>query len=135
MMLQVSVRRDGRQVYSNTGLNETVIREGPISHVIHLRLSSDGRHLMNIAGDGVIVATPTGSTAYSLSAGGPVVQPDIRCILLTPVCPHTLNARPVVVSADERITVRMIDDRGGAQAVLDGDIDIFINAYLSEFKG
>jgi len=73
-----------------------------------------------ISGDGLIVATATGSTAYSLSAGGPVVQPGLDCFVLTPICPHTLNARPVVVSADERITVRMVDDRGGAQAVLDG---------------
>ena len=70
MMLDVSVFRDGRQIYTNLGLNEAVIREGPISHVIHLKISSDGRHLADIAGDGVIVATPTGSPAYSLSAGG-----------------------------------------------------------------
>ena len=68
MMLDVSVLRDGRQIYTNLGLNDAVIREGPISHVIHLKLSSDGRHLADIAGDGVIVATPTGSTAYSLFA-------------------------------------------------------------------
>jgi NAD+ kinase len=73
-----------------------------------------------ISGDGLIVATATGSTAYSLSAGGPIIAPGLDCMVLTPVCPHTLNARPVVVSADERITVRMLDDRGGAQAVLDG---------------
>lgn len=71
MMLDVSVIREGRQVYTNLGLNEAVIREGPISHVIHLKIDSDGRHLADIAGDGVIIATPTGSTAYSLSAGVP----------------------------------------------------------------
>ena len=73
MMLDVSVLRDGRQIYQNLGLNDAVIREGPISHVIHLRVESDGHHLADIAGDGVIIATPPGSTAYALSAGGPVV--------------------------------------------------------------
>ena len=63
MMLDVTVQREGRQIYTNLGLNDAVIREGPISHVIHLKISSDGRHLADIAGDGVIVATPTGSTA------------------------------------------------------------------------
>ena len=64
MMLDVSVIREGKQIYTNLGLNDAVIREGPISHVIHLKISSDGRHLADIAGDGVIVSTPTGSTAY-----------------------------------------------------------------------
>ena len=67
-MLDVSVLRDGKQIYANMGLNDAVIREGPISHVIHLKISSDGKHLVDIAGDGAIIATPTGSTAYSLSA-------------------------------------------------------------------
>ena len=82
MMLDVTVQRDGRQIYTNLGLNEAVIREGPISHVIHLKISSDGRHLADIAGDGVIVATPTGSTAYSLSAGGPVVEPVAQAMVV-----------------------------------------------------
>ena len=70
MMLDVSVFRDGRQIYTNLGLNDAVIREGPISHVIHLKISSDGRHLADIAGDGVIVATPTGSTVGGGPSGG-----------------------------------------------------------------
>ena len=73
-----------------------------------------------ISGDGLIVATATGSTAYSLSAGGPGVLPGLERFVLTPICPHALTARPVVVSGDERLNVRMLDDRGGAQAVLDG---------------
>jgi len=81
---------------------------------------ANGTLVDRISGDGLIIATATGSTAYSLSAGGPVVLPGLDCFVLTPVCPHTLNARPVVVSSDHRITVRMLDDRGGAQAVLDG---------------
>ena len=102
-------------------LNEIfVTRATPSVRILTLEYRANGALVDSIAGDGLIVATATGSTAYSLSAGGPVVLPGLDCFLLTPVCPHTLNARPVVVSADERITVRVLDDRGGAQAVLDG---------------
>ncbi len=102
-------------------LNDIVItRATPSVRILSLEYEANGTLVDCISGDGLIVATATGSTAYSLSAGGPVVLPGLDCFVLTPVCPHTLNARPVVVSADERITVRMLDDRGGAQAVLDG---------------
>ena len=102
-------------------LNDIVItRATPSVRILSLEYEANGTLVDCISGDGLIVATATGSTAYSLSAGGPVVLPGLDCFVLTPICPHTLNARPVVVSADERITVRMLDDRGGAQAVLDG---------------
>ena len=102
-------------------LNDIVItRATPSVRILSLEYEANGTLVDCISGDGLIVATATGSTAYSLSAGGPVVLPGLDCFVLTPICPHTLNARPVIVSADERITVRMLDDRGGAQAVLDG---------------
>ena len=102
-------------------LNDIVItRATPSVRIVSLEYQANGAMVDCISGDGLIVATATGSTAYSLSAGGPVVLPGLECFVLTPICPHTLNARPVVVSADERITVRMVDDRGGVQAVLDG---------------
>ena len=102
-------------------MNDIVITRATSSvRILSLEYQANGAMVDCISGDGLIVATATGSTAYSLSAGGPVVQPGLECFVLTPICPHTLNARPVVVSADERITVRMLDDRGGAQAVLDG---------------
>ena len=102
-------------------LNDIVITRATSSvRILSLEYEANGAMVDCISGDGLIVATATGSTAYSLSAGGPVVLPGLECFVLTPICPHTLNARPVVVSADERITVRMVDDRGGAQAVLDG---------------
>jgi len=102
-------------------LNDIVITRATSSvRILSLEYEANGAMVDCISGDGLIVATATGSTAYSLSAGGPVVLPGLECFVLTPVCPHTLNARPVVVSADERITVRVVDDRGGAQAVLDG---------------
>lgn len=102
-------------------LNDIVItRATPSVRILSLEYEANGTLVDCISGDGLIVATATGSTAYSLSAGGPVILPGLDCFILTPVCPHTMNARPVVVSADERITVRQLDGRGDAQAVLDG---------------
>lgn len=114
-------------------LNDIVItRATPSVRILSLEYLADGALVDRISGDGLIVATATGSTAYSLSSGGPIVLPGLECFVLTPVCPHTLNARPVVVSSEHRITVRMVDDRGGAQAVLDGRRFIRINPNAPE---
>lgn len=114
-------------------LNDIVItRSTPSVRILSLEYEADGELVDCISGDGLIVATATGSTAYSLSSGGPIVLPGLDCFVLTPVCPHTLNARPVVVSANHRITIRMLDDRGGAQAVLDGRRIIPLNSESPE---
>lgn len=115
MMLDVAVLRDGRQIYTNLGLNDAVIREGPISHVIHLKIASDGRHLADIAGDGVIVATPTGSTAYSLSAGGPVVEPVAQTMVVCPICIHNMRFSSYVLSPEHTLTVEL--ERNGRKPV------------------
>lgn len=115
MMLDVAVIREGRQIYTNLGLNDAVIREGPISHVIHLKISSDGRHLADIAGDGVIIATPTGSTAYSLSAGGPVVEPVAQTMSVTPICTHNMRFSSYVLSPEHTLTVEL--ERNGRKPV------------------
>ena len=115
MMLDVTVTREGRQVYQNLGLNEAVIREGPISHVIHLSIFSDGRHLADVAGDGVIIATPTGSTAYSLSAGGPVVEPMAEAMVVCPICSHNLHFSSYVLSTDHVLSIESV--RNGRKPV------------------
>lgn len=102
-------------------LNEIVIdRASPEVRILSLEYQANGTVVNRISGDGLIVASSTGSTAYSLSAGGPVVSPGLDCFVLTPICPHMLNVRPVVLSASDRITIRLTDDRSGARAVLDG---------------
>lgn len=112
---------EGQDPYRTFALNDIVItRATPSVKILSLEYEANGTLVDCVSGDGLIVATATGSTAYSLSAGGPVVLPGLDCFVLTPVCPHTLNARPVVVSADERITVRAKDADGDAHAVLDG---------------
>lgn len=118
---RMTMRVEGQDDLKMFALNDIVItRSTPSVRVLSLEYEADGTLVDCISGDGLIVATATGSTAYSLSSGGPIVLPGLDCFVLTPVCPHTLNARPVVVSSIHRITVRMRDDRGGAQAVLDG---------------
>ena len=114
------------------GLNDAVIREGPISHVIHLKISSDGKHLVDIAGDGAIIATPTGSTAYSLSAGGPVVEPCAQTMLLTPICTHNMRFSSYVLSPEHTLLVETADanrkfvylsvDGGKAFSLKNGDV-------------
>ena len=115
MMLDVTVMRDGKQVYQNLGLNDAVIREGPISHVIHLGIASDGHHLADISGDGVIIATPTGSTAYSLSAGGPVVEPVAEAMVLCPICTHNMRFSSYVLSPDHTLSIELV--RNGRKPV------------------
>ena len=101
-------------------LNEVVIdRSTPEVRILSLEYAANGTTVNHISGDGLIVATATGSTAYSLSAGGPILAPGLDCFVLTPICPHMLNVRPVILSASDRITVRLTDDRNGARAVLD----------------
>ena len=118
---RMTMRVEGWDEMRMFALNDIVFtRSTPSVRILSLEYEADGALVDRISGDGLIVATATGSTAYSLSSGGPVVLPGLECFVLTPVCPHTLNARPVVVSSGHRITVRVLDDRGGAQAVLDG---------------
>ena len=106
MMLDVSVQRDGRVIYSNLALNEALIARGNISHVIRLQIFTEQGKLVDVAGDGVIVASPTGSTAYSLSAGGPVVEPTARNFIVSPICAHSVHANAYVLSPERVITVQ-----------------------------
>ena len=106
IMLDISVQDSyGNTTFSTTVLNEVVITKGVISKVIRLAISVNDRESMRFSGDGVIVCTPTGSTAYSLAAGGPILGPSCDCMAVTPICPHALNAKSFVVSADTEITI------------------------------
>ena len=113
-------------------LNEIVVtRATPSVRVLSLEIEVNGTLVDRISGDGLIVASATGSTAYSLSAGGPIVMPGLDCFVITPICAHTMTARPVVVSSDDQVSVRVLDDRGGAHAVLDGRKDVPLNGAFS----
>lgn len=106
MMLRASVSVGRRERESWLAFNDVVVHKGGFARVVPLRISVDEDLIAEYAADGVVIASPTGSTAYSLSAGGPVVVPTLETILVTPVSPHTLAIRPVVVSASSRITVQ-----------------------------
>ena len=120
MMLSVEVLHDGHVVYSDTALNDIAITKGAVARVIQLEVLCDDVQAYRFAGDGVLICTPTGSTAYSMSAGGPLVEPSARNIIVTPICAHTVQARAFVTSKDREITVR-VGKTGRKNAFLSSD--------------
>lgn len=119
MMLRAAVQRGGREMGQFIALNDVVISRGPFSRILTLNTWINEDFLESYSGDGAIIATPTGSTGYSLSAGGPIVNPSLELIVITPICPHSLNNRAVIVTAGERIRMRV--DTRQAQVVLTAD--------------
>jgi len=107
MMLDIRVLRGGRVISEDLALNDAVISNGSMARVAQLEVLADGEVVTEVTGDGVIIATPTGSTAYSMSAGGPIVEPTSSCVLITPVCPHQLSARPIVLGAERKVSVQL----------------------------
>jgi NAD+ kinase len=122
MTLDCSVLRDGSTVHSSRAMNDAVISRGALSRIVPVDLLIDGDRVTRYNGDGIVVSTPLGSTAHSLSAGGPIVQPDVEAMVLTPICPHTLSNRPLVVSAARRIGLRIADGPPGAALTVDGQV-------------
>lgn len=109
MMLDVDVIRNGRTVYSNIALNDAVVSKGSIARVVRLETFTEEGRLTRVTGDGVVISTPTGSTGYSMAAGGPIVEPTARNLLLTPICPHSTRADSYVLSPEHVITVEATD--------------------------
>lgn len=107
-VLHAAVRRDGTDIFGACALNDAVISQGTISRLLDLKASIGGELLSSYHADGLIIATPTGSTAYSIAAGGPVVHPGISALLITPINPHSLNQRPIVVPGKECIDVQVM---------------------------
>jgi NAD+ kinase len=105
MMLQAQVLREGKVVHRMTALNDVVLGKGTFSRLVRMKVSIDNEHLATFLADGIIVSTPTGSTAYSLSAGGPVADPDMKMLIVAAICAHTLSARPLVMSSERRVQV------------------------------
>ena len=121
MMLDVTVQRDRDIIFHDIALNDAVITKGAVARIVHLAVKCDGVEAMECGGDGIIVATPTGSTAYSLSAGGPIVEPEAKNIIITPICAHDVGSRCIVASDKRVVTVNMVRNaRRNAYVSVDG---------------
>lgn len=107
MMLDITVQRERDIIFHELSLNDTAVTKGAVARIIHLSVFCDGVEVMECGGDGIIVATPTGSTAYSLSAGGPIVEPEAHSILITPICAHDMMSRCIVASDKRVINVEL----------------------------
>ncbi len=135
MMLKVKLERRGEEVFKDYALNDVSIRG--ISQTIHVLACGDGRRIIEYSGDGLVVATPTGSTAYSMSAGGPIVEPTAENIILTPICAHALATRSFVLAPDRLVTVQVsrLRDRRAMMSVDGGDFELEEGDLLKIRKG
>jgi len=123
MMLRVELVRKGEVVFSSYALNDATVHG--VMQIIHVVACADGRRILEFNGDGIVVCSPTGSSAYSMSAGGPLVEPTVENLILTPICPHALLARSCVLAPDRLVTVEISRLRGKAMLSVDGvDVDI-----------
>jgi NAD+ kinase len=119
-MLEASIQRDGKEVAKYLVLNDVVINKGALARMILMETRVGGRYLNTYRADGLIISTPTGSTAYSLSAGGPIVYPTVGSVIISPICPHTLTNRPIVVPDNVAIEVTLGTENEDVLVTLDG---------------
>jgi NAD+ kinase len=126
LMLRTHVQRHGSTIAEGVVLNDVVISKGTVARMIELKIAIQGRFVTNLRGDGLIVSSPTGSTAYSLSAGGPIIDPAVQSLILTPICPHTLTHRPLIVPGNAEIEVTLTSKDDGSMATLDGQMGVAI---------
>ncbi len=128
MMLKADIIRKHKIVGSHTILNDIVINKAALARIIDLGVEIDGYYVTTYKADGLIISTPTGSTAYSLSAGGPIIYPSMKAFVITPICPHTLTNRPLVVSDEVEIKITLLAGDGDVFATLDGQLGFPIKA-------
>ena len=139
MMLEVSLSRSGEKgVETFRVLNEVVVNKGAMARMIDLDTSVNGMYLNIFKADGLIICTPTGSTGYSLSAGGPIIHPTLKLISLTPICPHTLTNRPIILTDDSTIKVTLRSENEDVFLTMDGQVGVrmqegdFIEVHKSQ---
>ena len=112
----------GRERFSSKAVNDVFITAGPPFHVIEMKIAVDGERLPSCVGDGLIVSTPTGSTAYNLSAGGPILAGSMEAMVITPICPHSLSFRPIVIDAASVVEIRCTRINEGTTVSVDGQV-------------
>lgn len=120
MMLEAQIIRNKKKLESFLALNDVIITRGFFSRLIRLNTFVNNSFLDTYPGDGLIISSPTGSTAYSLSAGGPIISPNVEIILLTPMCPHTLHSRSIIFSKDDTIKVKLLEEQPKVMLTVDG---------------
>jgi len=123
-MLHAELWRDGQLHSSFEALNDVVVSKGDIARMGEFAVELDGKAVAGFRADGVIVSTPTGSTAYTLAANGPILTPDVDALVVTPICPHLLTLRPIVVRGDARLTVRVVGIPTTALLTVDGQVAV-----------
>lgn len=114
--------QDGRETFHSPAVNEVFITSGPPFRMIELKIAVDGAHVATCVSDGLIVSTPTGSTAYNLSAGGPILAAAMEAMVITPICPHSLSFRPIVIDADSQVEVCCTGGNEGTTVSIDGQV-------------
>jgi NAD+ kinase len=124
MMLEAEIMRGGKTAERHTALNDAVANKGALARMLDFDVSVDGDHVGRYRADGLIVATPTGSTAYSLAAGGPIIHPGVDAFVITPICPHMLTNRPLVIPDTSRVEIDFSAATGPVYVTLDGQIGI-----------
>jgi NAD+ kinase len=124
MMLMAAIMRQGEELERHRVLNDVVINKGALARIVDMETSVSGRYLTTFKADGLIVSTPTGSTGYSLSANGPIIHPGLESISITPICPHTLTNRPLVMPADARISISLNTVDEAVFLTLDGQVGV-----------
>ncbi len=120
MLLKVVLKRDGNNIFSDLALNDAVIYKGDTPRLTGIKISSNKRFVLGTRCDGIIISTPTGSTAYSLSAGGPLLSPVMDAIIMAPLNPHNLSVRPMVFSANDRLEFEVLESHSEGILQLDG---------------
>ncbi|MDL2330271.1 NAD(+)/NADH kinase [Desulfosarcina sp. OttesenSCG-928-A07] len=129
MRLDVCVFRGKTKIAENQAFNDVVINKGALARLARICAHINDQFLTSYRADGLIVATPTGSTAYSLAAGGPIIHPSVPGILITPICPFTLTNRPLMVPDDSVITIRLTEDASDIMLTCDGQVGMKIDEY------
>ncbi len=119
-MLDVKVQRQGTVIQEAQVLNDVVIERGPFSQLINIAMYSENHMVGEVKADGVVIATPTGSTAYNLAAGGPILHPYVHSFVVTPICPHSLTHRPIIFPDDQTLTFRLLNKKQRAFLTIDG---------------
>ncbi len=128
-VMNVNVKQGKKVLFDSLALNDVVVERGSNTHLIELEAKCDDALVSRFRGDGLIVSTPMGSTAYNLSAGGPIIHPEVAALAVTPVCAHSLNARPIILADHHKITVRLLRDQN-ASLMVDGVFGIALKGGM-----